>query len=271
MSGTKVTTDPESQIPVQEGAGTITSDSLAGESIAQGGAFAEKNPGVGASSQTSHGTTTNNTDISGATVLQPAADADAREAQESWGEEKQLQGGQGLSSSSGSGAGPGASASASSGGSGGGGGSGDLQAGQTYNATGGFESSSSSGSGGSSSASGGSGGSYQGTGSAQSTGSISQENQYPGSGQGAPAPSAAYVASSEDSKLKGENLTEGGFDSDDKNASYTSDIGGENDPGREALRQFETTSAPSAAGGEGPMQYGNVSGGAFDGLDETSS
>lgn len=43
---------------------------------------------------------------------------------------------------------------------------------------------------------------------------------------------------------KGKNLKEGGFESDDRmNASFNSDIGMENDPGRVAERVFETVNA----------------------------
>jgi hypothetical protein len=43
---------------------------------------------------------------------------------------------------------------------------------------------------------------------------------------------------------KGSRLTEGGFESDDeRNASFTSEIGSENDPGRKAERAFERINA----------------------------
>ncbi|KAI4735471.1 hypothetical protein E4T50_14012 [Aureobasidium sp. EXF-12298] len=102
--GTKVTTDPRgTQNPKIEKAGTITSDSLAAESLQSGGSF-----GLGshaaASQQPSASTTTNNTDTSGATVLQAAPDAEARQALESWNEEAQLNAARGvLGNNSGSG------------------------------------------------------------------------------------------------------------------------------------------------------------------------
>jgi len=52
----------------------VTSDSLAGESLHHGGAFDANNPHAAASSQPSKGTTSNNTDTSGARVLPPAPD-----------------------------------------------------------------------------------------------------------------------------------------------------------------------------------------------------
>lgn len=57
-------------------------------------------------------------------------------------------------------------------------------------------------------------------------------------------------------KPHGKNITEGGFDVDDSNnASFNSEIGSENDPGRKAEHDFQTQ-AQSASGGTGPRQYG---------------
>lgn len=48
---------------------------------------------------------------------------------------------------------------------------------------------------------------------------------------------------------KGVNLQEGGFDSDDrKNASFTADIGTENDPGRQAEKTFAALNADGGVG-----------------------
>lgn len=86
--GQKVTTDPESyKNPIHEGVGTVTSDSLAAESLKNNGSFGQNNPKAAASKQPSASTTTNTTDTSNATRLDPAVDAHAREAQESWNEE----------------------------------------------------------------------------------------------------------------------------------------------------------------------------------------
>jgi hypothetical protein len=92
----QVTTDPASKQEIPESVGVVTSDSLAGESLKEGGAFGEGNPHAAASKQPSAGTTTNNTDTSGATVLPPAVDAESREAQEGWSENAQLNAGKGL-------------------------------------------------------------------------------------------------------------------------------------------------------------------------------
>lgn len=98
----KVTTDPEStRNPIQEGVGTITSDSLAAESLKDGGSFGEDNPKAAASKQPSASTTTNTTDTSNATRLDPAVDAQAREAQEGWDEEKTISSARGLGKESG--------------------------------------------------------------------------------------------------------------------------------------------------------------------------
>ncbi|KAK8214837.1 hypothetical protein M8818_002420 [Zalaria obscura] len=100
-AGTKVTKDPQAQNdPKVEGAGTITSDSLAGESLSQGGSFGAGSH-VAASKQPSASTTTNNTDTSGATKLDPAPDAEARQASEEWSESAQLNAGKGLGKSAG--------------------------------------------------------------------------------------------------------------------------------------------------------------------------
>ena len=73
----------------------MTSDSLAGESAKSGGDFASNtNPSVLA--QPSRSSTAANTDISGATTLSAAPDAEARQAQEDWSETAQLNAGKGL-------------------------------------------------------------------------------------------------------------------------------------------------------------------------------
>ena len=95
--GQKVTTDPASKIPIYEGVGTVTSDSLAGESLKGDGSFGEGNPKAAASNQPSSSTTTNTTDTSNATKLNPAVDAEARDAQAGWSEQQQISAGRGLS------------------------------------------------------------------------------------------------------------------------------------------------------------------------------
>ncbi|KAF2822266.1 hypothetical protein CC86DRAFT_448611 [Ophiobolus disseminans] len=100
--GQKVTTDPEStRNPIQEGVGTVTSDSLAAESLKSGGDFGAGNPKAAASKQPSASSNTNNTDTSNAVKLDAAVDAQAREAQDGWSEEQSLKAGQGLGKESG--------------------------------------------------------------------------------------------------------------------------------------------------------------------------
>lgn len=81
--------------------GTVTSDSLAGESLKSDGSFGSDNPKAAASQQPSASSNTNNTDTSNATRLDPAVDAHTREAQEGWNEEKTISSGRGLGKESG--------------------------------------------------------------------------------------------------------------------------------------------------------------------------
>ncbi|KAI9830854.1 MAG: hypothetical protein M1826_004283 [Phylliscum demangeonii] len=62
-------------------------------------------------------------------------------------------------------------------------------------------------------------------------------------------------------KPKGANLIEGGFDSDDtKNASFNSEIGTENDPGRLAELKFQKiTTGTALDGGSGSNELGGTS------------
>jgi hypothetical protein len=84
----KVTNDPAGKAnPIIEGTGLVTKDSLAAESIQAGGDFDANNEHRGFSDQPSTSTTSNTTDISAATVLSPAADSEARQAQEEWDEQ----------------------------------------------------------------------------------------------------------------------------------------------------------------------------------------
>lgn len=99
-----------------------------------------------------------------------------------------------------------------------------------------------------------------------------------------PAPSNASVAPSyvasvtaqptQSGKPKGKNLTEGGFeDTDDSaanNASFTAEIGSENDPGRAAEHGFQRTNA-AVAGGGGPRQSEVTGKGQYDVLEGEQS
>ncbi|KAF2470187.1 uncharacterized protein BDR25DRAFT_304129 [Lindgomyces ingoldianus] len=99
-AGQKITTDPRSNQEIHEAVGIITSDSLAAESLKGDGSFGDGNPHAAASKQPSKSTTTNVTDTSNAARLEPALDAEAREAQEGWSETSQLNAGRGLSKDS---------------------------------------------------------------------------------------------------------------------------------------------------------------------------
>ncbi|KAL8798121.1 MAG: hypothetical protein Q9200_007822, partial [Gallowayella weberi] len=84
--GMKNTTDPSAlQNPISEGAGPVASDSLAAESTNAGGAFSS-NRNATPQSVSGSSSTFNNTDTSGARVLDAAPDAAEREAKEAWRE-----------------------------------------------------------------------------------------------------------------------------------------------------------------------------------------
>jgi hypothetical protein len=69
---------------------------------------------------------------------------------------------------------------------------------------------------------------------------------------------------------KGKDLKEGGFDEgDDKNASFTSDIGDENDPGRVAEMKFAKENVE--VGEDTAPKQGGSGEGLYDALDETSA
>jgi hypothetical protein len=71
---------------------------------------------------------------------------------------------------------------------------------------------------------------------------------------------------------KGKNLTEGGFDVDDKkNASFISDIGDENDPGRLAEEKFAKINADQDASGGTRQSGGGDDSGQYDALEDTSA
>lgn len=82
-------TDAANSAPKQESAGLVVADSLAAESLSAGGGFT----GGAASSVPARATTANNTDTSAASVLEPAPDAEARQATEDWDEAAQLNAG----------------------------------------------------------------------------------------------------------------------------------------------------------------------------------
>jgi hypothetical protein len=71
---------------------------------------------------------------------------------------------------------------------------------------------------------------------------------------------------------KGKNLTEGGFtDSDGKNASFTSEIGSKDDPGRLAEEKFLRQNADAADDAGMPRQQGATGDNSFDALGSETS
>ncbi|KAI4206463.1 MAG: hypothetical protein LQ348_000963 [Seirophora lacunosa] len=249
-SGTKVTTDPASSLhPTREGAGPIASDSLAAESTRANGAFAA-NRDSAPQAVSGSASTFNNTDTSGARTLDPAPDAAEREAKEAWREVPEEARGAAAGQKYPEGAGGVEFAGAHTA-DGYAGGSRDAQR-----------------------EVGGSG--YTPSGMRGGAAPPQQEEGNTGNDDGEATTSKAatapgYVSSvasepAQTGKPHGKNITEGGFESDDaKNASFTSEIGSENDPGRAAEEQFQTT-AVGSAGGKGARQEEVTGDGQFDAL-----
>ncbi|KAL8995707.1 MAG: hypothetical protein Q9169_004601 [Polycauliona sp. 2 TL-2023] len=271
--GMKHTTDPEAyQNPTVEGPGAIASDSLAAESTRSGGAFSSnRNPEPLAQSGST--STFNNTDTSGARVLDAAPDAAEREAKEAWSEvpaEARGVAGQKYPE-----------------------GAGNVEFSGTHN-TDGYA-------GGPSDAKrevGESGYTPSGIrGGAAPAANYSGEdfdddddNSYTPSGiRGGAAPGSndddekssssskadtapGYVASvhsdpAQTGKPHGKNIKEGGPEFDEgENTSFSSEIGTKEDPGRAAEEQFQTT-AQTSAGGKGKPQSGLTKDGQYDVLE----
>ncbi len=223
-----------------------------------------------------------NTDTSGATTLAPARDAAEREEAAN---QANGPGGQKYPEAAGKAEFPGAH---SAGGYAGGPTSAkqETSSGDSIYQTSGSGSTGGSGSAGGSDPTGGSdlsgrNASTGGSGSAIDTGSTGgnsdSSNQKPSTFTAPTAP--GYIASvvsnpGKSGKPHGKNITEGRFDVDDSNnASFNSEIGSENDPGRKAEHDFQTQ-AQSASGGTGPRQYGkegNAGEGGYGVLDSDQS
>ncbi|KAH6683046.1 hypothetical protein B0J14DRAFT_574964 [Halenospora varia] len=109
--------------------------------------------------------------------------------------------------------------------------------------------------------------------SGQSTGGGSGVYSTQGSGSADTAPS--YVTSQyvDPARPKGQNLKEGGFTSNDKkNASFNSEIGSKNDPGRLAEQKMFRANADVAGDAAMPRQKGTTGDNPYDGLGgETSA
>ena len=260
--------DPEAaRNPIQEGTGVVASDSLAAESVREGGGFAD-NPNSAPSGVPGAKSTLANTDTSAATTLDAAPDANAREAREAWDETAELKGsGAGLKYPEGSGGQPNLQGAMSeqgyvggpSGtgtGSGSGSGFGSSSSGNPGSGSGsgsGFGSSSGGDAGGSFAAAAGSGaGTSSGGGSGANTGSSTGQSGASSRRDVDAAPTYVQsVVEGGDGKPKGTNLQEGGFEGEAANNDY--EIGGEKDPGRAALGKFQAHNE-AAVGGTGPVQ-----------------
>lgn len=236
----KVKTDPAGlRSPIQEGAGPVTSDSLAAESTRSGGGFAQNRDSEPLAVKGSN-STFNTTDTSAADVLPPASDAAHRS-----GPEEEL---------SGLGKGDAAGAEKGSGTSFGGKGEHEQPEHQTRSEGAPISQDVKTSSG---------------QGQEAGTHTTGQHHGHHGGRKHhksgidtthQPEPAPTYVkADILDQPLhpkpKGRNLTEGGIEDDAPNASFTAEIGSQDDPGRLAELKFAAAMAHSARdSGYGPKQ-----------------
>ena len=268
----QVRQDPAgSQNPIHESTGAVASDSLAAESVREGGAFAN-NPNSAPSGVSGSKSTLANTDTSAATTLDAAPDATAREEREAWDESAALKGAAGIKYAEGLGGQPNLGGTVSEQGFAGAPSGGGTQTGAS-SAKGGASGYSGSGSGtgnqtGSSSAeSGTSGGTSGGTSYSRASGPGGGADASSTGVSGGPSTSSSsnvdaaptYVRSvlqGGDGKPKGRNLQEGGFKGASENTDY--EIGDENDPGRAALGKIEErNAAPVGATGAPQKEFTN--------------
>jgi len=226
--GTKVTTDPTaSRQPIDEPSGPVANDSLAAESVRHGGAYTD-NWGAEPMGVSGHQSTLKNSDTSSASTLPSAPGGSMREDRQRQTKYPETLGGQGNfpgrhMPETGYTGGP-TEAKKQMG----------LHTGE-YPASekiAGEQTAAASGSG------------YQ-----------SNSNQS-NSNQSNPYQSNPYQGNPHQ-KPKGKNLTEGGFESTDRNnASFNSEIGSEQDPGRAAEQKFQRYVAESGNDVGGPRQKG---------------
>ncbi|KAJ5091485.1 hypothetical protein NUU61_006355 [Penicillium alfredii] len=218
LRSTKVTNDPlASQKPIEEPSGPVTNDSLAAESVRKGGGFSE-NRGAEPMGVSGAQSTLSNTDTSSATALPSAPVGALREDRQRQEKYPEALGGQGDF--------PGAHLPESG---------------------------------------------YTGGPTAAKQQMGLHAGEYPASaklsGQAAAGGSSQYYAGQAPSYTtditdgyhhqtpKGKNLREGGFESNDRNnASFNSDIGSKQDPGRAAENKFQRYVAESGLDVGGPRQ-----------------
>jgi len=99
------------------------------------------------------------------------------------------------------------------------------------------------------------------------------ENTFKGEGSSNVDAAPGYVGSvasdpAQTGKPKGKNITEGGFDEgDDQNASFNSDIGGENDPGRKAVSDMQRMTQSSSGSSAPRQKMGESDDNQYGGLD----
>ena len=283
------TSDPERYTnPTTEGAGPVASDSLAAESARSGGKFGE-NRDSQPLQQSGSSSTFNNTDSSytATATLAPAPDAAEREAKAAWSETAdEAKGVAGQKYPEGAGGQPDFPGKHNMDGYVGGPTSAKVQTGETrsqgQNGNSGStgakvqtEESGAQGQSGNSSSTGSSGGSQQKSGSDAK--SARTENTYRGESDSKVDAAPGYIASvvsnpGQTGKPKGKNITEGGFDEgDDKNVSFNSEIGGENDPGRAAEAGMQRMNQ-SSSGSTAPRQkMGESDNSQYDVLDTDQS
>ncbi|OJJ62795.1 hypothetical protein ASPSYDRAFT_41492 [Aspergillus sydowii CBS 593.65] len=212
--GVKVTNDPMSDRQINEPSGPVLKDSLAAESVSSGGAFNE-NRGAAPLGATSQNTTTNTTDTSAATKLSSAPDA--RERAEPYGQQKypEAVGGQGdYPGAHGSGYVGGPTAAKK-----------DLGINK-----------------------------HEYPASEKLSESQSQRSQAPASGSGYQTRSTTAAKKQQDysSAAAGQGSE---FPDDPKyNASFNSEIGSDQDPGRLAEQKFQRREAETVAGAAAPAQ-----------------
>lgn len=215
---TKVTTDPRTyQQPIEEPSGPIINDSLAAESVRSGGAFSE-NRGAEPMGVSGKQSTLKNTDTSAASTLPSAPVGSLRGDNQRPGKYPEALGGQGKF--------PGTHITGYAGGS--------TAAKQEM----GIHK-----------------GEYAASKHLPGRAAASGSSQY-NNGQ-APSYINNVTDGHQGEKPKGKNLHEGGFSStESNNASFTSEIGSDMDPGRAAENKFQSRVAESGASAAGPHQKG---------------
>jgi len=223
--GMKNTTDPRSNDPTYESAGPVASDSLAAESYNADGEFAN-NRNAAPSGVRGEASTYNNDDTSAASRLDPVSDSGDRD--DGYSESDRGASG-GVRYAEGLGGQPKFSGATTAGGY-----SGGPSDNSGSRSSGGDNSYSRDDSGDASRSGGRSDNDYRGS-AGNNSSSVDKAPNY-----------IADVYLGDTSKPKGKNLTED--ENMTGNRKYDGDIGSKNDPGRAALRDFETSNSSVATG-----------------------